>query len=122
VVRDRYTNRSIGYGFVRFSAAMEAEHAIREANGSEVLSKRIKVSYARPASDDIRHCKILLSNIPSSYSDDDCRQLCSQVRQCFAITMPTNLMRLWLLVRENYRMSTRDIEYFLDQYDGLRPV
>ena len=47
IIRDRYTNRSIGFGFVEIADKDAAENAITELNGVELKGRNIKVSKAR---------------------------------------------------------------------------
>ena len=51
VISDRYTGRSRGFGFVEMSSDDEAQAAIQKLNGSEMGSRRITVSEARPMED-----------------------------------------------------------------------
>jgi RNA recognition motif-containing protein len=48
VITDRYTGRSRGFGFVEMGTDDEAQAAIQKLNGSEMGSRRITVSEARP--------------------------------------------------------------------------
>ncbi len=51
VVKDRYTGRSRGFGFVEMDNDEAAEKAINELNGSSIEGRAIKVSEARPRED-----------------------------------------------------------------------
>ena len=64
VVIDQVSKFSKGYGFVLYSNHEEARHAISELNGLTIRDKILKVSFARPASEDIQDSKIHVSNIP----------------------------------------------------------
>jgi RNA recognition motif-containing protein len=46
IIRDKFTQDPMGYGFVQMTDAVQAERAL-EANGKRVGSKNIRVSYAR---------------------------------------------------------------------------
>ena len=70
---------SIGFGFVKFSTKEEALDAIEKKNGFMIGSKRIKVSIARVSSDEIRHCKLYVTNIPRIFSEKDVLDLFSRV-------------------------------------------
>ncbi|MBN1618416.1 RNA-binding protein [Candidatus Dojkabacteria bacterium] len=48
VIKDRFKNRSKGFGFVTFSTPEEAQKAIEELNGKELDGRAINVSEARP--------------------------------------------------------------------------
>lgn len=47
VVRYPDTGRSKGFGFVTFATAEEAEKALEELDGKEIVGRAIKVSFAR---------------------------------------------------------------------------
>jgi RNA recognition motif-containing protein len=47
VVRDRYTNRSRGYGFVEMAKADAAQAAIAALSGHEIEGRRLLVTEAR---------------------------------------------------------------------------
>lgn len=48
VIRDRYTGRSKGFGFVEMETVAEAEKAISEFNGATLDGREIKVAEAKP--------------------------------------------------------------------------
>lgn len=48
VVKDRYTGRSRGFGFVEMSSDEEADKAIAELNGQALDGRNISVNEARP--------------------------------------------------------------------------
>lgn len=45
VIRDRYTNRSKGFGFVTFSTSEAAQNAL-EVNGQDLQGRALKVNIA----------------------------------------------------------------------------
>ena len=51
VIKDRFTKRSKGFGFVEFSEEDSAQKAISAMNGKEVEGRAIKVSEAKPMED-----------------------------------------------------------------------
>jgi len=51
VIKDMYSGRSRGFGFVEMSVDTEGQSAIDELNGKELKGREIKVSEARPRSD-----------------------------------------------------------------------
>lgn len=79
VVRDKQTRKSLGYGFVKYLAKESAENAIRCKNGLMMGNKTIKVSYARPASEDIKNCKLYVTNLPKDFGEADVIDLFQQV-------------------------------------------
>ena len=48
VIRDRYSNRSKGFGFVEMATEEQAEEAINQLDGHELEGRQIKVAEARP--------------------------------------------------------------------------
>ncbi len=48
VIRDKYTGRSRGFGFVEMPAQSQAQTAIKSLNGKELQGKEMSVSEARP--------------------------------------------------------------------------
>lgn len=79
VVRDRITKKSLGYGFVKYLTQEEAAEAIKKMNGYFIQQKKIKVSFARPSSEDIRDSKIFVQNLPLKWNDKDVQRFFSQV-------------------------------------------
>ncbi len=47
VIKDKYTDRSKGFGFAKFDTEEEIEKAIEALNGCELKSRAINVSKAR---------------------------------------------------------------------------
>ena len=78
VVKDRVTRKSLGFGFVKFLKVSDALDAIELKNGFMVGDKRIKVSVARPSTDDIRNCKLYVTNLPKNFKEEDVIKLFSQ--------------------------------------------
>jgi cold-inducible RNA-binding protein len=48
VIKDKYSGRSKGFGFVSFTEDTSAQKAISEMDGKEVEGRAIKVNEARP--------------------------------------------------------------------------
>lgn len=51
VIKDMYTGRSRGFGFVEMPAETEAQNAINDLNGTALKGRMLKVSKARPRSE-----------------------------------------------------------------------
>ena len=51
VIKDNYTGRSKGFGFVEMPAKDEAQSAIDELNDTELKGRTLKVNEARPRSE-----------------------------------------------------------------------
>ena len=79
VVTDRNTKKSLGYGFVKFLCEDDAKLAIQRLNGFTIDNKCLKVSVARPASLEIRNCKLYVTNLPKDYTEIDVIHLFQEV-------------------------------------------
>jgi ELAV like protein 2/3/4 len=64
LIRDKITGQSLGYGFVNYHRAEDAEKAINTLNGLLLQNKTIKVSYARPSSEAIKGANLYVSGLP----------------------------------------------------------
>jgi len=51
IVKDRFSGRSKGFGFVEMASKEEGEAAIQKLNDSEVEGRNIRVNFARPRND-----------------------------------------------------------------------
>ncbi|XP_061525181.1 ELAV-like protein 2 isoform X7 [Phyllopteryx taeniolatus] len=78
LVRDKITGQSLGYGFVNYVDAKDAEKAINTLNGLRLQTKTIKVSYARPSSASIRDANLYVSGLPKTMTQMELEQLFSQ--------------------------------------------
>ena len=54
IVKDKYSGRSKGFGFVEMPAKEEAQSAIADMNGTELKERTLKVDEARARSEDRR--------------------------------------------------------------------
>ena len=68
IIRDKVNKNSLGYGFVRFVDPACASSAIAHLNGYKLNGKVLKVSVARPPSEDIKNCKLYITNLPKTMS------------------------------------------------------
>ena len=48
VIRDKFTDRSRGFGFVEMENDEEADKAIAELNGNEIEGRALKIDEAKP--------------------------------------------------------------------------
>ena len=48
IIKDKYSGRSRGFGFVEMLEQAQAQAAIKSLNGKELLGKQISVNAARP--------------------------------------------------------------------------
>ncbi|KAH9360719.1 hypothetical protein HPB48_020472 [Haemaphysalis longicornis] len=67
IVRQKATGHSYGFGFIDYQDAGDAARAIESLNGLQVLGKTIKVSYARPGGETIKHAELYIRGIPEDY-------------------------------------------------------
>ena len=51
IIKDKYTNRSKGFGFVEMPDDAAAQSAINDLNDTEIKGRALKVNKARPRSD-----------------------------------------------------------------------
>ncbi len=51
VIKDRFTDRSRGFGFVEMDDDTQAQAAIDELNGKEIKGRAVNVNQARPRED-----------------------------------------------------------------------
>lgn len=85
IIRNKHTGYSYGFGFVDYFNVEDAERAIDNLNGVTINHKKIKVSFARPSSDDIKNANLYVTNMPPSFTEKDVRSLfsqCGEIIQC----------------------------------------
>ncbi len=51
LIMDKFSGKSKGFGFIEMPTKEEAEKAIEEMNGKEVMGRDIKVNVAKPKTD-----------------------------------------------------------------------
>lgn len=71
LIRNKATGQSLGYAFVNYIQAEEAEKAIATLNGLRLQNKTIKVSYARPSSESIKGANLYISGLPKTMTQTD---------------------------------------------------
>lgn len=85
LIRDKVTvfpdhilnGQSLGYAFVNYHKAEDAEKAVNTLNGLRLQNKIIKVSYARPSSDSIKGANLYVSGLPKHMNQQDLEKLFS---------------------------------------------
>ena len=75
ICRDKATNYSYGFGFVDYESPDDAQRAINELNGKQVINKNIKVALARPSNSSIKGANVYVKNLPKHYSDEKVQEL-----------------------------------------------
>ena len=68
LIKDKLSQTSLGYAFVNYDNASDAEKAIESLNGLPMQSKTIKVSYARPSSAQIKNANLYVAYLPKAYT------------------------------------------------------
>lgn len=71
LMRDKSSGISLGYAFVNYSREEEAARAIEKFDGQQLNSKKIRVSYARPSSDEIKNANLYISGLPKAVTEND---------------------------------------------------
>lgn len=75
LIKDKFSQSSLGYAFVNYLTATEAEKAIQSLNGLPLHNKTIKVSYARPSSTTIKNANLYVAYLPKSFTQVDLESL-----------------------------------------------
>ncbi|XP_044609180.2 ELAV-like protein 1 isoform X3 [Equus asinus] len=78
LIRDKVAGHSLGYGFVNYVTAKDAERAVNTLNGLRLQSKTIKVSYARPSSEVIKDANLYISGLPRTMTQKDVEDMFSR--------------------------------------------
>ncbi|OTF71204.1 ELAV-like protein, partial [Euroglyphus maynei] len=113
IIRNKNSGYSYGFGFVEYFRQEDAEMAIKNLNGIVMNNKKIKVSYARPSSDDIKNANIYVTNLPSTYTENDVRELfaeCGDIIQCRLIGNRSGTAFILFNLHEQARQA-------IDQFD-----
>ncbi len=51
IIKDRFSGRSKGFGFVEMAEKQDAEKAIQKLNGAEIDGRNLRVNEAKPRSE-----------------------------------------------------------------------
>jgi len=70
IMRNVRTNYSFGYGFVDFETEEGAAQAVQTLNGIEIRNKKLKVSFSRPPSENIKDTNLYVANLPRTITED----------------------------------------------------
>ena len=54
IIKDKFTGRSKGFGFIEFNDSESAQKAIDELDGQDFLGRELRVSPAKPKRNDSR--------------------------------------------------------------------
>ncbi|VDL40358.1 unnamed protein product [Hymenolepis diminuta] len=78
LIRDKSTGQSLGYGFVNYANASDAEKAIKHFNGMRLKNKKIKVSIARPSSESIKGANLYICGLPKNITQRELEEIFSR--------------------------------------------
>lgn len=76
IIRDKSSQRSMGYAFAKYYQTDHADRAVTEFDGLQVGDKIMRVNYARPASEKIKNTNIYIANFPTNLTEEDIPNLC----------------------------------------------
>ena len=71
LMRDKTNGVSLGYAFVNYNTEAEAARAIEMFDGHQLDNKKIRVSYARPSSEEIKNANLYISGLPKAIGESD---------------------------------------------------
>ncbi|VDD75227.1 unnamed protein product [Mesocestoides corti] len=71
LVREKLTGESLGYAFVKYYDAADAEKAIEKINGLKLENKTIKVSVARPSCEAIKGANLYICGLPRTMKTNE---------------------------------------------------
>ena len=69
------TRASLGYAFVKYELPNDAKKAMESLQGMKLTNKTIKVSVARPSSNEIKNANLYVSGLPLTCSEQELRVL-----------------------------------------------
>ncbi|XP_064464840.1 ELAV-like protein 1 [Ornithodoros turicata] len=75
IVRHKATGYSYGFGFVDYQTIADAARAVETLNGLQLQNKKIKVAYARPGGETIKHANLYIRGIPKHYPAEQAEKL-----------------------------------------------
>uniref|UniRef100_A0A0N4ZBY0 ELAV-like protein 2 n=1 Tax=Parastrongyloides trichosuri TaxID=131310 RepID=A0A0N4ZBY0_PARTI len=75
LICDKTTGQSLGYGFVQFINASDANTAREKCNEAVILDKKIRVSIARPSSEQIKGANLYISGLSKDISEEHLREM-----------------------------------------------
>lgn len=75
LIRNNATGVSMGYAFIEYPSEQLASSAISQINGIEMEGKTLKVSYARPSSEETKNTNVYIASLPLSVTEDKLREL-----------------------------------------------
>ncbi|KAG4069746.1 hypothetical protein HA402_003187 [Bradysia odoriphaga] len=89
IMRDFKTCYSFGYGFVNYLTEEGAQRAIKSLNGVTVRNKRLKVSYARPAGEELKETNLYVTNLPRTITEEQLDEIFGK----YGLIVQKNILR-----------------------------
>jgi len=77
LIRNYTTGQSLGYAFIEYPTENLAAEAIAQIDGMQVQEKKLKVSYARQSSPDIKNSNVYVAGLPSWVTEEQLLSLFS---------------------------------------------
>ncbi|KAJ6652162.1 hypothetical protein lerEdw1_013146 [Lerista edwardsae] len=122
LIRDKVAGHSLGYGFVNYVTAKDAERAINTLNGLRLQSKTIKVSYARPSSEVIKDANLYISGLPRTMTQKDVEDMFSRfgriINSRVLVDQTTGLSRGVAFIRFDKRSEAEEA---ISNFNGHKP-
>lgn len=75
LIKDKLTGQSLGYAFVNYCNQDDAEKAVSSLNSMRLQNKTIKVSYARPSSEQIKGANLYVCGLTKEFSQEELEKL-----------------------------------------------
>ncbi|XP_068089900.1 ELAV-like protein 1 isoform X2 [Hyperolius riggenbachi] len=122
LIRDKVAGHSLGYGFVNYLNAKDAERAINTLNGLRLQSKTIKVSFARPSSENIKDANLYISGLPRTMTQKDVEDMFSGfgriINSRVLVDQATGLSRGVAFIRFDKRSEAEEA---IASFNGHKP-
>ena len=77
LIRNYETGQSLGYAFIEYPTEKLAIDAISQLDGLQMKDKKLKVSYARQSSPEIKNSNVYVAGLPAHTTEDQLYQLFS---------------------------------------------
>uniref|UniRef100_A0A0K0E5F6 ELAV-like protein 2 n=1 Tax=Strongyloides stercoralis TaxID=6248 RepID=A0A0K0E5F6_STRER len=78
LICDKTTGQSLGYGFVQFISINDAITAREKCNEAVILDKKIRVSFARPSSEQIKGANLYVSGLAKDITEELLKEMFSR--------------------------------------------
>lgn len=70
LIRNYTTGQSLGYAFIEYPTEQLAAEAIAQIDGYQLQEKKLKVSYARQSSPEIKNSNVYVAGLPTSVTEE----------------------------------------------------